>query len=86
MDLTPFAGGPVLVRFNYVTDESINNAGWCVDDVSVPELGIEEPFPLDDATRERFLEGLDDIGITMRSTTSIDDYEQRRSAWLPVTD
>ena len=39
-------------------------------------------FPLDDSTRERFLEGLDDIGITLRSVDAIDDYERhRRPAW-----
>lgn len=49
----------------------------------VPTLGIEEPFPLDDATQERFLEGLDDIGITLRSVSSIDGYETQRAGWLP---
>ncbi len=51
--------------------------------LSVPAIGIEEPFPLDDATRERFLEGLDDIGITLRSADAIDGYEGSRPAWLP---
>ncbi len=51
--------------------------------VAIPEIGIEESFPLDAATQERFLEGLDDIGITMRSVTAIDDYETQRSTWLP---
>jgi 3-isopropylmalate/(R)-2-methylmalate dehydratase small subunit len=53
--------------------------------VSAPKLGFEESFPLEDSTRERFLEGLDDIGITLRSTSSIDSYEPDRPAWLPVT-
>jgi 3-isopropylmalate/(R)-2-methylmalate dehydratase small subunit len=52
--------------------------------LSAPAAGIECPFPLDDATRERFLEGLDDIGITLRSASAIDDYESRRPAWLPA--
>ena len=51
--------------------------------VSAPALGIEAPFPLDDATRERFLQGLDDIGITLRSATAIDDYESTRPGYLP---
>ena len=51
--------------------------------VSAPALGIEASFPLDDATRERFLQGLDDIGITLRSATAIDDYEARRPSSLP---
>ena len=51
--------------------------------VSAPALGIEEPFPLDDSTRERFLQGLDDIGITLRSAAAIDEYESRRPSYLP---
>ena len=43
--------------------------------------GSRSTFPLDDATRERFLEGLDDIGITLRSADAIDDL---RAAQRPV--
>ena len=53
--------------------------------VSVPAIGLEESFPLDDATRERFLEGLDDIGITMRSENTIGQFEGERPSWLPTT-
>ena len=45
--------------------------------------GIECSFPLDDATRERFLEGLDDIAITLRAAAAIDDFESSRPDWLP---
>jgi immune inhibitor A len=38
-DLTPYTGGPVLVRFEVVTDETVNRPGLCVDDISIPELG-----------------------------------------------
>ncbi len=51
--------------------------------VSAPALGIEASFPLDDSTRERFLQGLDDIGITLRSAAAIDEYESRRPSYLP---
>jgi 3-isopropylmalate/(R)-2-methylmalate dehydratase small subunit len=53
--------------------------------VSAPALGIEVEFPLDDATHERFLEGLDDIGITMQSDDAIGAYEARRRDWLPTS-
>lgn len=52
--------------------------------LEVPALGISEPFPLDDATRERFLEGLDDIGITLRDESAIGDFETSRPAWMPA--
>lgn len=47
-------------------------------------LNIECAFPLDDATRERFLEGLDDIGITLRHAAAIDRYESHRPDWMPA--
>ena len=52
--------------------------------LAAPAAGIECEFPLDDATRERFLEGLDDIGITLRNVESIDGYESERADWLPT--
>ncbi|MGZ4683602.1 MAG: 3-isopropylmalate dehydratase small subunit [Acidimicrobiales bacterium] len=51
--------------------------------VSAPAIGLEVDFPLDDATRERFLEGLDDIGITLAHDDAIGDYESRRPSWKP---
>ena len=52
--------------------------------VSAPALGIEEPFPLDDFTRYRLLEGLDDIGLTLRNEDEITAYEASRPSWLPT--
>ena len=51
--------------------------------LSVPELGIEIEFPMDDFTQYRLLEGLDDIGITMRHASDITTYEATRPAWMP---
>ena len=51
--------------------------------LAAPAAGIECTFPLDDATRERFLEGLDDIGITLRDAGAIDSFEATRPRWLP---
>ena len=51
--------------------------------VSAPAIGLEVAFPLDDATRERFLEGLDDIGITLAHDGAITTYEADRPAWKP---
>ena len=42
------------------------------------------PFDLDDFTRWRLLNGLDDIGLTLRHTDDIDGYEGRRPGWLPT--
>jgi 3-isopropylmalate/(R)-2-methylmalate dehydratase small subunit len=41
-------------------------------------------FPMDDFSRWRLLEGLDDIGLTLRHETAITVYERGRKAFLPV--
>ncbi|SDY55912.1 3-isopropylmalate/(R)-2-methylmalate dehydratase small subunit [Micromonospora pattaloongensis] len=41
-------------------------------------------FPLDDFSRWRLLEGLDDIGLTLRHESAIAEYEQRRLPFKPV--
>jgi len=43
------------------------------------------PFEVDDYTRWRLMEGLDDIGLTLRHVDDITAFEQRRPAWLPTT-
>ena len=51
--------------------------------VEVPAAGIDEPFPMDPQTQHRFLNGLDDVGITLTHADAIDTYEANRPAWLP---
>ena len=54
--------------------------------VSAPAVGIEAHFDIDDATRERFMLGLDDIGMTLEHVDAITAYEATRPAWLPSMD
>lgn len=54
--------------------------------VSAPAVGIEARFDIDDATRERFMLGLDDIGMTLEHVDAITAYEATRPAWLPSMD
>jgi 3-isopropylmalate/(R)-2-methylmalate dehydratase small subunit len=42
-------------------------------------------FDVDDYTRWRLLEGLDDIGLTLGHVDDIEAFEASRAAWLPVT-
>ena len=46
---------------------------------------IEDSFDIDDYTRWRLLEGLDDVGITLSFADDIDAYEARRPSWKPAT-
>ncbi|MEV1287262.1 3-isopropylmalate dehydratase small subunit [Micromonospora sp. NPDC049679] len=50
----------------------------------VRAAGSAWPFPLDDFSRWRLMEGLDDIGLTLRHESVIAEYEQRRLPFLPV--
>jgi 3-isopropylmalate/(R)-2-methylmalate dehydratase small subunit len=43
------------------------------------------PFQLDDYTRWRLMEGLDDIALTMRQAEAIAAYESAREPWRPTT-
>jgi 3-isopropylmalate/(R)-2-methylmalate dehydratase small subunit len=47
--------------------------------------GNQAPFEIDDYTRWRLMEGLDDIGLTLRHADSIAAFEASRPARLPVT-
>ena len=51
--------------------------------VSYNEVSV--PFELDDYTRWRLMEGLDDIGLTLKHTDSIDVFEAKRAAYKPTT-
>ena len=50
-----------------------------------PAAKVDTTFPLDDFTRWRFLEGLDDIGLTLRHVDAITAHEAARPQWLPTT-
>ncbi|MBX3068119.1 MAG: 3-isopropylmalate dehydratase small subunit [Cryobacterium sp.] len=43
------------------------------------------PFEIDDYTRWRLLEGLDDISLTLRDEAKISSFEASRANWLPKT-
>ncbi|MFM2047039.1 MAG: 3-isopropylmalate dehydratase small subunit [Actinomycetota bacterium] len=50
--------------------------------VEVPAAGFTESFPMDAPTQHRFLNGLDDIGITLSHADAISSFEKSRPAWL----
>jgi 3-isopropylmalate/(R)-2-methylmalate dehydratase small subunit len=50
---------------------------------SIADLVVH--FEIDEYTKWRLLEGLDDIGLTLRDEQAITDFEAKRGAWLPKT-
>ena len=52
---------------------------------TVTAAGESIPFEIDDYTRWRLMEGLDDIGLTLQHEDRIREFEAQRPAWLPTT-
>ncbi len=52
--------------------------------VEAPAVGITGEFPLDDFTRDRLVNGWDDIGLSLRYEADLDAYEAARPGWLPT--
>jgi hypothetical protein len=65
MDLSPYTGQRVLLRFEYVTDDGVYLDGFLIDDLSIPEIGFE-----DGAERDM---GWDEAGFS-RVTTTLPQY------------
>ena len=53
--------------------------------LEAPAIDLEVSFELSDAVQHRFLNGLDDIGLTLQSVGSIDDFETTRPGFKPTT-
>jgi 3-isopropylmalate/(R)-2-methylmalate dehydratase small subunit len=53
--------------------------------VEAPKAGLQGTFPLDDFTQYRLLEGLDDVGLTLRHADDITTFESTRADYLPTT-
>ena len=56
-----------------------------LDARTVSYESITHPFAIDDYTRWRLMEGLDDIGLTLKQTDSIDAFEEKRASHKPAT-
>jgi len=52
---------------------------------TVSYANVTNAFEIDDYTRWRLMEGLDDIGLTLKHTDSIDAFEEKRASYKPKT-
>ncbi len=51
--------------------------------VAAPAIDLDVKFELDDFTQYRLLNGLDDVGLSLRHADAIDSYESVRPSWFP---
>ncbi len=61
VDLTPFVGSKVLVRFEYITDAAVYENGFIIDDVAVPELDFLDDAENDGEWDSRGFERIDNV-------------------------
>jgi 3-isopropylmalate/(R)-2-methylmalate dehydratase small subunit len=67
-----------------VLDDPATRIEIDIDALAVRAPGLDEVFDMEQFTRWRLMEGLDDIGLTLRNVEAIDAYESRRATWLPT--
>jgi len=92
IDLSPFAGQEILLRFEYITDEGINLDGWAIDDIAIPELAFfddgEEDHPWQAEGFQRLRAPLPQRFIVqvieMRETTSVRPLPLDEANWGEV--
>jgi len=73
----------VRALMDAVLDDATTRIEIDLDALTVRAPGIDEVFDMEPFTRWRLMEGLDDIGLTMRHTDAIDAFEGSRPAWMP---
>lgn len=71
--------------WKYLETEPGGKITVSLEDMTVSAGGATYPFTVDDYTRWRLMEGLDDIGLTMRSEAEITTFEETRPEWKPRT-
>ena len=74
----------VRALMDAVLDDPSTEITIDLEDRTVRAPAVQETFPIDDYTRWRLLEGLDDIGLTLRVQHEIAAYEALRPEWLPT--
>jgi hypothetical protein len=96
IDLAPYVGQEILLRFECITDDAVNHVGFCVDDIAIPELGyfddvegqgqwIAEGFVrTDNILPQRFLVQLIELGTDVKVRRM--ELDEAQSGRLVVQD
>jgi 3-isopropylmalate/(R)-2-methylmalate dehydratase small subunit len=74
----------VRALMDAVLDDPTTRIVVDLDALTVSAPGLDETFDMEDFTRWRLLEGLDDIGLSLRHEAEISAYESARPGWLPT--
>lgn len=90
IDLTPYAGREILLRFEYVTDPILTYGGFVLDDIAVPEIGFSDDAESDTQgwEAEGFVRAAGEVaqGWRLRLITFDDEGGRLSVSDLPLTD
>ncbi|MBN2176803.1 MAG: 3-isopropylmalate dehydratase small subunit [Demequinaceae bacterium] len=79
------AQGDVELLWKVLEEEPGRTLTVSLEDRTVSCGDVTVPFEIDDYTRWRLMEGLDDIGLTLKDEAAITAFESTREAWRPTT-
>jgi bacillopeptidase F (M6 metalloprotease family) len=98
LDLTPYTGQEVLIRFEYVTDDAVNRPGWTIDDLGIPEIGFSDDVEtelndwqaegfirMDNVLPQRFTVQVIEIGPDLTTVRPL-ALDETNSGTLTITD
>jgi 3-isopropylmalate/(R)-2-methylmalate dehydratase small subunit len=74
----------VRALMDAVLDDPSTEIEVDLDALTVRAPDLDEVFDMEQFTRWRLMEGLDDIGLSLRHVDEIDAFEAERPAWLPT--
>ena len=74
----------VRALMDAVLDDPATRIVVDLDARTVSAPGLDESFDMEDFTRWRLLQGLDDIGLSLRNEEKISAYEASRPSWFPT--
>jgi 3-isopropylmalate/(R)-2-methylmalate dehydratase small subunit len=74
----------VRALMDAVLDDPSTEIEVDLDTLTVRAPGLDEVFDMEQFTRWRLMEGLDDIGLSLRHADEIAAFEEARPAWLPT--
>jgi len=77
--------GSVRALIDVVADDPTTQIVVDLETKTVSAPGVDATFEIDDFTQWRLMEGLDDIGLSLRNEEKITAYESTREAWLPTS-
>ena len=84
-DLTPFVGHEALLRFDYLTDDSTHESGWCIDDVAIDAIDLFDDAETDGAWEADGFVRIGGAGVEQRFVIRLIEGTGDAAAVTPIT-